>query len=140
VRTDRAAHVLYWLPDNWSVQGDEANQLTASDPKGEVALLFMLRNHKNMQAAAATIDEIVGTLASDVKMGQAQRVAINGMEGSVVDATGTTEGKRVELSVLILKTPGNKFLMIFGVLESAHKRAHESDVKKILASLSPLPD
>jgi hypothetical protein len=140
VHTDKSAHVLWWLPDNWSVQGDSTNTLTASDPKGEVALLFMLRNHKDMKAASAVIDETVGTLATDVKMGQAQHIEINGMEGSVVDATGMAEGKRVELSVLILKVPGNKFLTIFGVLESAHKKAHESDVKKVLQSLSPLKD
>ncbi len=137
VRDHRSAHVTFWIPDAWSVDGDDATQLTASDPKGEVALLFVLEDAHDMKAAMAAIDATIARLATDVKMGSAQKVDINGMEGSVVDATGKADGKKVELSVLIVKTPGDKYLMIFGVLESKHKKAHEAEVQKILASLKP---
>jgi hypothetical protein len=136
--THRSGHVSFWIPDNWKLDGDEQTQLTATDPNGEVALAFFLHGHKSMSAAIAAIDETIANVATDVKTGAPQTVEINGMEGSVVDGSGVAFGKRVEISVLILKTPGNKYLMIFGVLESAHKLAHSSELKQILASLKPV--
>jgi hypothetical protein len=138
IRNHKAAHVSFWVPDTWSFEGDEQSQLQVSDPKGEVALLLMLQDYEDMKAAATAIGDQVTRIATDVKMGEAQNITINGMEGVVVDATGKAEGKRVELSVLILKTPANKYLMIFGVLETEHKHAHEPELKKILASLKPV--
>jgi hypothetical protein len=136
-RDHRSAHVTFWLPDNWTVEGEEANQLTASDPKGEVALMFMLNDRKDMKAAITALDDVIAKVATDVKMGAPQKVDINGMEASVVDATGKADGKRVELSVMIVKAPRGKFLLVFGMLESRVKKTHEAVLTKILTSLKP---
>jgi len=138
VRNHRAAHVTFWVPDNWSATGDEATQLQISDPKGEVSLLLLLQDHHDMKAAANAIDALINKLATDVKASAPKQVSINGMDGTVVDATGRAMGKRVELSVLVLKTPGDRYLMIFGVLESDHKNAHQAELEKIIASLKPV--
>ncbi|HUJ62573.1 MAG TPA: hypothetical protein VLX92_28925 [Kofleriaceae bacterium] len=134
----RAAHVVFWVPDSWSIEGDDASQLTVADPRGEVALLFVLKDHHDMKAAIATIDDTIATIATDVKVGAQRAVNINGMEGVAVDGTGRAGGKHVELSVLIVRTPANKYLMIFGVLESAHKHDHDAELAKMLASLRPV--
>lgn len=139
-RNHQGAHVTFWIPDSWSVEGsggDEGKQLTASDPKGEVALLFQLNDRKDMKAALAALDGVIAQVATDVKMGAPQKIDLNGMEASVVDAKGTAGGKPVELSVLIVKAPGKKFLLVFGVVETARKKAHEAELTKILMSLKP---
>jgi hypothetical protein len=138
VRNHRAAHVSFWVPDNWSATGDEATQLQIADPKGEVSLLFLLQDHHDMKSAANAIDALINKLATDVKASAPKQVTVNGMDGTVVDATGRAMGKRVELSVLVLKTPGDRYLMVFGVLESDHKRAHQDELEKIIGSLKPV--
>jgi hypothetical protein len=136
-KVHRASQIQFWLPDSWTVEGEEADQLEASDPKGQVALLFMIRDAKDMKGALATIDEAINQLAKNVKSGKPKKVDINGMEASVVDATGKVDGKPVELSVLVVKTPANKFLTVFGVIEVSAKKRHEADLVKILQSLRP---
>ena len=41
------------------------------------------------------------------------------MDASVVDATGKVEGKNVALSVLIVKAPSKKFLIVLGMIVRA---------------------
>jgi hypothetical protein len=136
-KTHKASQISFWLPDDWTVEGEDRDQLEVSDPKGQVALLFMIRDAKDMKGALDAIDKVIATIATDVKVGKATKTKLNGMEAAVVDATGKTEGKAVELSVLILKTPAKKFLTVFGVLETSVKKQHEPALVKILASLKP---
>ena len=107
-RTHKAAHVTFWIPDGWSVHEDDA-MIAASDSKDEVGLLFLLRGFKDMKAALAGLDEAIAQIATEVKAGTPQKIELNGMEGVVVDGTGKAEGRPVDLSVVILKTPGDKF-------------------------------
>jgi hypothetical protein len=137
-KTHKASQISFWVPDSWTVEGEDKDQLQASDPKGEVALLFLVRDAKDMKAALAAIDKIIATLATDVKIGSAKKIELNGMEGSVVDATGKASGKAVELSVLIIKTPTGKYLTVLGVVEADKRKRHEPDLRKILASLAPM--
>ncbi|HEU0029129.1 MAG TPA: hypothetical protein VFQ53_00760 [Kofleriaceae bacterium] len=136
-KTHRASQIQFWVPDNWQVEGEDRDQLQASDPKGEVSLLFMVRDAKDMKAALAAIDDTIAKVATDVKAGTPEKITLNGMEAVVVDATGKAEGKPVELSVLLVKTPAKKYLTVFGVLEADHKKAHEANLTKILQSLQP---
>jgi predicted Zn-dependent protease len=136
-RTHKAAHVTFWIPDGWSVHEEDA-LITASDPKDEVGLLFLLRGHKDMKAALAGLDDAIAQIATEVKAGTPQKIELNGMEGVVVDGTGKAEGRPVDLSVVILKTPGDKFLIVLGAIDSRHKRAHDGELKKIVASMKPV--
>lgn len=138
-KTHKPSQVSFWVPDDWTVEGEDQDQLQASDPNGQASLLFMVRDAKDMKAALAAIDQTIAKVATDVKpSGPATKVNINGMETSVIDATGKMDGKAVELSILIIKTPAKKFLTIFGVLEADQKKTHEANLRKIIASLKPV--
>jgi hypothetical protein len=136
----RASQVQFWVPDNWTVEGEDKDQLTVADPKGQVGLLFMVRDAKDIKAALASLDESIDEMATDVKIvGKPQKTTINGLETVIVDGTGKAEGKPVELSVMVVKTPSGKYLAIFGVLEPAVKKKHEANLVKILGSLKAAP-
>lgn len=135
-KTHKAAQIEFWVPDNWTLEGEEADQLTVSDPKGQVGLLFFVKDGKDIKAALAALDELIAKIATDVKMvGKPQKTTLNGLEAVVVDGTAKAEGKRVELSILVVKTPTGKYLAVFGVLEPAVKKKHEANLVKILGSL-----
>jgi hypothetical protein len=133
-----SAKVSFWIPDTWAIEGEDKDQLTASDPKGEVALLFMVRKAKDMKAALAVLDEVLASAATDITAGEPQKTKINGMEASIVDATGKVEGVPVGLSVVVIKTPAKKFLIILGVVQSDKLAAHEATLEKIVTSLKPV--
>jgi hypothetical protein len=136
----RASQIQFWIPDSWTVEGEDKDQLTVSDPKGQVGLLFMVRDAKDIKAALASLDEAIDQLAKDVKLvGKPQKTTINGLETVIVDGTGKAEGKPVELSVMVVKTPSGKYLAIFGVLEPVAKKKHEANLVKILGSLKAAP-
>ena len=137
-KTHKASSVTFWIPDNWTVEDQDHDGLQVSDPKGQVSLMFLLKEAKDTKAALAAIDEMIEEHATDVKAGKPQKTTLNGMETVVVDATGTIEGKPVELSVMIVKTLTGKYLTVFGVLEASVKKKHEANLVKILASLKPV--
>jgi hypothetical protein len=133
-----SAKVSFWIPDNWTIEGEDNDQLQASDPKGEVALLFMVRKAKDMDGALASLDEVMAAAATDIKAGAPEKIKINGMDATVVDATGKVGGVAVGLSVVVLKTPAKKFLIILGVIQSDKLKTHEANLTKILGSLKPM--
>jgi len=139
-KTHKASQVSFWLPDNWTLEGEDKDQLQASDPKGQVSLLFMVSaDAKDMKTAVAALDATIAKVATDVKLiAPAKKVTLNGMETAVVDATGKADGKAVELSILIIKTPSKKFLTIFGILEADQKKVHEASLRKIVESIKPM--
>jgi len=137
-KTHKASQISFWVPDAWSVESLDGDQLALKDPKDQVGLLLFAIDAKDAKNALAALDQTINKLVTDVKMsGSPKKVSINGMEASVVDGTGKADGKAVELSVLLVKTPTKKFLAIFGALEASKKKAHEADLRKILASLKP---
>jgi len=137
-KTHDRSRVSFWVPDDWTISGEDRDQFEVVDPADQVALLFAVREGKDIKAALAAIDKTIATMATDVKAGPARKVSLNGMEASVIDATGKVEGKPVELSVLIIKTPAKHYLTVLGVLETQHKKAHEANLKKIVASFKPV--
>jgi hypothetical protein len=138
LKTHKSAQVQFWVPDDWKLEGEEANQLTVTDPKGQVGLLFFIKDGKDIKAALAALDEVIAKIATDVKVTNQQKTTLNGMEAVIVDGTGKAEGKPIELSVLVVKTPAKKYLAVFGVIEPAVKKKHEANLVKILGSLKPV--
>jgi predicted Zn-dependent protease len=136
--THKASHISFWVPEGWSVENHEGDALALKDAKDEVGLLLFAVDARDLKGAMAALDQTIDKTVTDVKMsGPAKKVTINGMEASVADGAGKVDGKPVELSVLLVKTPANKFLAIFGAIETSKKKAHEADLRKILASLKP---
>lgn len=135
-KTHRQTSVQFWIPDGWKVE-ESPEMLSATDPKEQVALLFMVRDGKDTKAALAGIDEFIAKFATDVKSQAPEKVTINGMEGVAIDGTGKAEGKAIELSIVLLKTPSGKVLTIFGMIEASAKAAHEANLVKIIQSLKP---
>jgi hypothetical protein len=135
-KTHRASQIEFWIPDAWKVEGEDKDQLTVTDPKGQVGLVFMIRDGKDIKATLDKLDEVINKLAKDVKIvGKPTKTTLNSLETVVVDGTGKVDGKPVELSVMVVKTPNGKYLAILGVLEPAVKKKHEKDLLKILGSL-----
>ena len=137
-KTHKSAKVSFWLPDEWKVVEEKANLIAVTDKKEEVGLLFMVARAKDMKSVANEIDKVLADTAEDIETQPAENVTINGMDGSLVDATGTVDGKPVGISVLVIKTPAKKFLMVLGMVQSDKLARHEANLERIFQSLKPL--
>jgi hypothetical protein len=137
-KTHSGAKVSFWIPDKWTIEGEGRNDITVSDPKGEVGLMFLVRKAKDLDGALADLDDLLADTATNVTAGEPEYITHNGMDAVVVDATGRIDGVAAHISVMIVKTPAKKFLILLGVVEATKLDAHEANLTKILASLKPL--
>jgi predicted Zn-dependent protease len=131
------AQVSIWVPNKWKMDKD-GPVVTISDPREEVALVFFTLPARDLTAALESLDEELEKFVKNIRVsGDPQEATINGMPAVTIDATGRVDGKRVELSIAVLRTPSRKALVILGVAESAKLRRHERTLTRIITSLKP---
>jgi hypothetical protein len=136
-KTHSSAKVSFWIPDKWAIEGEGRDDITVSDPAGEVGLMFMVRKAKDLDAALADLDELLADTATNITAGEPEYITHNGMDAVVVDATGRIEGVAMHMSVMVIKTPAKKFLILVGVVEATKLSTHEATLVKILNSVKP---
>lgn len=122
------------IPNNWKVSGD-ANSLNAETKDGEAALFFQVMGADNVDAALAALDGELAKVVQDLKHGEGKNVKMNGMQGKSVEGTGTVSGKPVEVGVIVLKTPKDKVLLVFGIVSKAAVKKHQRALTGILKSI-----
>jgi hypothetical protein len=117
--------------------GEGRDDISVSDPAGEVGLMFLVRKAKDLDAALADLDDLLAEWATNVTAGEPEYIKHNGMDAIVVDATGRIDGVAAHISVLVVKTPSKKFLILLGIVEATKLDAHEATLTKIIGSLKP---
>lgn len=133
----KTGQVEVTIPDSWKTDGEKDVLLTAMDPKEEVALVFMVVDKSDVDPAVKELEKQIGPMLKDQKWGKAKDIELNGLKGMVMDGTAKVQGKNAELSIVILKTPSKKGLILFGAIEASKKKVHEPALVEILKSLKP---
>jgi hypothetical protein len=133
----KAGQVEVTIPDAWKTDGKKDVLLTAVDPKQEVALVFMVVEKADVDAALKELEKEVGPMLKDQKWGKPKELELNGMKGMAIDGTAKVQGKAAEISVVILKTPNKMGLILFGAVEASKRKAHEPELIEIMKSLKP---
>src|SRR5262245_42384107 len=91
------AQVAFNVPAKWNV-AVTADTVTLTDPKNEVALSLVSVDAKDTKDALSRLDKVLDTIVKDQKVGKPTEGTLNGMKIVNVDATGTIEGKKADVS------------------------------------------
>ena len=131
------AGVLVDLPDYWGVQ-DKQGVIVTSPRDGSVLLVFGVVPQHNLQQALRELDrQLLNFVKSPKIEGRPESVNVNGMKGYSVGASGMTEGKKVDIAVLILDTHASNMFLVLGIGEKGKFEKHVPVVEQILGSLRP---
>lgn len=129
--------VVVDIPNNWNVSGDE-HSLSASSKDDLAHMHFIVMPADSMEAALNSLDAELGKVVQGLTHGEAEQINLNGMQAVSVDGKGTVEGHGVEVGVMVIKTPKDKVLMVFGLIADQGAKKHHRTLVKILKSLKPL--
>ena len=132
------AGVKVWVPDNWAKDGDE-DSLIVNDPNEEIMFAFLVVDASETEAALEALETELSEIVSNVQTeDDGEEIQLNGMDGFVLDGTGSVEGTPVELGVMLLETPSGKVLMVLAIVEASKAGKHEGTVEKIMKRIKPL--
>jgi hypothetical protein len=132
------AKIAFELPNNWTLKTNK-DILLSGDPKGEVLVVFTVKEAKDIKDVVAKVASEVKKIAKDFKtVGKSKEVTINTLPITILDGTGVVDGKSTNISVFLVKTPNNKVMTMLWFLNSSTFKTHEKDVKSFLSSLSPV--
>jgi hypothetical protein len=137
-RVHEEAQVKIWIPARWSVDDTQADMLVLMDPDEEVGIMFMVVEAEDLAGALVGITTGILTEVDEIQLqGDPEALTINGMDALVADGIGTLDGTPIELSVGVLLTPTDKFLLVVGMADSAALHRHEATVLEIFQRLEP---
>jgi hypothetical protein len=116
----------------------QAGMLVISDPAEEVVLAFTTVSAKNLEDAVEQMAESLDGFVQNAELvTDGEEVKINGMSGHLLELRGTAGGKKVEVSVALIRRPNNQFLVLLGIVESSKLKKHEPTLGKIINSMKP---
>jgi hypothetical protein len=138
-RVHAAGRVKLWVPPGWAVDDGNANALIMTAPDQSVSLSFAVLDGNDLGSALLSVGaaaligydnlELVGTPVS---------AQINGMEALLQDGKGSYKGMAVELSVGVIDTPSDKYLLVVGEAETSMFAAHEATIRKVVEGIKPI--
>jgi len=137
-RVHEEAQVRIWVPDHWRVHDGAGNLIVMHDPRDEVSIMFAVVEGEDLLTALLAVTEGVLDEVDDVRLvGSPQAANFNGMDALLQDGKGVVDGVDVDLSVGVVLTPADKFLLIVGAAESGALERHADTVLAILNGLKP---
>ena len=134
----KAGGVSITVPDKgWKVKtgGDEI-EISSADESAH--MFFGVLDAKDMEKAMKELESEVGKAVKKLKLGKGKESKLNGMDAYYLEGTGTVQDHKVDLMVIIVKTPTGKFVMGFGMGIVGKYEAHEKALAGIVGSIKPL--
>jgi hypothetical protein len=138
-RVDDAGRVKLWVPPGWNVDDSNADSLVVTAPDQTVSLAVEMLDGKDLASALAVVaaTAVIGyddlQLVGDPVTGQ-----INGMNALFQDGRGKYHGHDVELSVGVIDTPAEKYLLVVGEADTAAYREHEHVIREFMQRIKPI--
>ncbi|AFM11486.1 hypothetical protein [Turneriella parva] len=129
--------VVVDIPGSWDVSGD-ANSLHAQTKDGHAHMFFQVMDADNMEAALSALDGELNKVVQNLSHDEAKQTKINGMKALSIDGKGTVEGHNVELGILVIQTPKNKELLVFGMVSEEGLKKYQKGLTRILRGIKPL--
>jgi hypothetical protein len=136
--TNDAAQVTIEVPKNWKVKKD-GEAVTMTDKTEDIAVAVLVVDSGDLKGAVERLDKKLSKTISNLKWDdKGKKVELNGMKGIVLDGSGKMDGKKVDLSVLLLDTPSkSKDLVILAVGDDDDIDEHADELKFIFKNIKP---
>jgi hypothetical protein len=143
VRKEEDAKVQYEVPAGMKVTTQDNMVAIEEDKKAEgdkeVAFFVSKFDKADQQKAMGQMDAVLSSFLKDVKpAGDPAKDKLNGMDAVKVKATATFGGTPANVTMVILQPPGNKMMIIAGVVLSDKMSAWGPTAAKFINSFKPL--
>jgi len=138
-RVHEAGRVKIWVPPSWHVDDKTADTLIMDAPDGTVSIGMTVVDGQDLGAA------LLGVAANTVigfeeltLIGEPVSAQLNGMDALFQDARGRYQGRAVDVSVGVIDTPADKYLLVFGEAATGQFAQHEPTLQRVLDGIRPL--
>lgn len=131
------AGVSVYFPDHWLVSVSDY-EIAAATQDDNVHLRIGILESADVEAAVANLEREVMASVTDFQTDGYYETTLNGMPALVGEATGFINGYPAEVALMIIQTPTQKALMIFGAGYQQSVAQYQGDIDQILANISPL--
>lgn len=139
-RVHAEAQVQLWVPGGWTVDDGQPNLLVMHDPASEVGIMFAVVDAADLGSALLAVGASALLDLDDLELvGSPGEVSINGMPALFQDARAARDGTPLELSVGVIDTPADRYLIVVGAADAGRLAAHEATVTRIMEEIQPLP-
>jgi len=138
-RVHEAGQVRMTIPHGWQVDDSAGDTLAITAPDQSVDLEVTVIDGQDL--AGALVGVAAGMLIGYDNLalqGAPVSATINGMNALFQDGTGTFHGAPVELSVGLVDTPAQKFLLVVGEASADAFEAHRHEIRQFMTDLRPL--
>lgn len=136
-----AAKVSVEAPAGWKVD-EKPDRVSIVGPNEEVAFLILIMDgatDDQKKAAAAKADQILNTIAKDVKWaGDWKRVQTNGMPTSANKAKASMAGKDSRIAVLMIDSPSKKSVVFIAAVDATKEKDYMGSLKSFIDNIKPL--
>jgi hypothetical protein len=138
-RIDEAGRVKLWVPPGWTVDDSSADSLVVTAPDQTVSLDVTMLDGKDLATALVAVAAAAVIGYDDLQLvGSPVSGQINGMNALFQDGRGTYHGHDVELSVGVIDTPAEKYLLVVGEAESDAYAEHEHQIREFMQRIRPI--
>jgi predicted Zn-dependent protease len=138
-RVHNAGQVKLWVPPGWTVDDSANDALVMTAPDSSVSLAFAVLDGQDLGTALLNVGAAALVGYDNLQLvGAPVSGQINGMEALLQDGKATYKGIAVELSVGVIDTPSDKFLLVVGEAESAAFPEHEATIRKVIEGIKPI--
>ena len=138
-RVHEAGKVKMTIPHGWQVDDSGGDTLDITSPDHAVDLEVTVVDGKDL--AATLVGVGVGMLIGydDLALeGAPVGATINGMNALFQDGKGKFHGADVELSVGLIDTPADKFLLVVGEASPEAFEEHRHEIREFMSDIRPL--
>ena len=138
-RVHNAGRVKLWIPPGWAVDDSANDQLVLTAPDQSVSLGFTVLDGADLGSALLGVGAAALVGYDNLQLvGSPVTAQINGMEALLQDGKATYKGIPVELSVGVIDTPSEKYLLVVGEAETATFAQNEATIRKVIEGIKPL--
>lgn len=138
-RVHPVARVKMIVPNGWNVGESADGSLVMTEPSSGLSILVKVVDGNDLATALLAVGTgiLIGT--DEVGLdGTPVDANINGMSALFQDGHAKVNGQAVSLSVGVIDTPADKYLLVVGEGTPTAVAANEAQLRSFFNSLSPL--
>jgi hypothetical protein len=133
----RAAQVQLDVRDDWKIRTGKGD-LIVTDPNEELVIVVQVLEASALERAVKDADAIIKKSLDKVRWrNKPLGRDLNGMKAFVVAGTGFARASQVDIGALIVITPSNKPMLVYGVLQSSRAAQLQPQVDALVNSIRP---